>query len=485
MITDVSIMNRPGRVAVIVLGMHRSGTSSLAGMLDGLGCRGPATPMPGTDANATGYFESLPVFRLNDSILAALGSRWDDWRPLRSDVHLSPRLAEFHDRACDVIKAEYGDSSLIYLKDPRISMLLPFWQQVLQAVGFNSVYLHTHRSPSEIAASLQRRDEIDPGLSLLAWVSQVLQAERHSRGHTRHFTSYETLLHDPAAVAEAAEVTFGFPWPRPVDAGVGRVNRTLRHHDSGARAALEDARVPELVRQTLEILERWVAQGEQVEDYPRLDGITTAFDQAEELFAGAMEALRSRSAQLAPTRAREETLKTEKAALEARLTQASKDKAMLDENLTQITKARDEALRDRDAAHQARNKALQDRDAVSQARDEALRDRDATRQAKAETEAHQARLLQELDMLTDRLIDRDATLASIRRDTLEVSKRAEQLEQERNAATEAARLQQEQSKKEIEALRSQLAAQRQEFLSSTSWRVSAPVRVLGRIIRRH
>lgn len=448
MMTEQPHTDRPGKVAVVVLGMHRSGTSSLAGMLDGLGCRGPATPMPGTDANAAGYYESLPVFRLNDAILTALGSRWDDWRPLRPDAHRSPRLAEFHDKARAVLQAEYGDGSLIYLKDPRISLLLPFWRGVLRDAGYRCVYLHTHRSPSEIGASLQRRDDIDPGLSLLAWLSQVLQAERHSRGEVRHFTSYEALLCDPAAVAAAAEAAFGFPWPRPTEAGAGRVNRALRHHDDGARAVLEDARVPGLIRQTLEILEQWAAQGEQAADHTQLDDIAAAFDEAEGLFAGAMQALRSRSAQLAPTRAREEALKTEKAVLESRLTQATKDKTMLDEHLTQITQARDEALRDRDTA----------------------------REAQAEAEAHHDRQQQELDMLTDRLIDRDAALVAIRRETIAVTNRA--------VATEVVRQQLEQSRKEVEALSGQLETQRQEFLSSTSWRVSAPVRALGRLIRR-
>lgn len=448
MMTEQLHTDHPGKVAVIVLGMHRSGTSSLAGMLDGLGCRGPATLMPASKTNAAGYYESLPVSQLNDAILAALGSRWDNWRPLRPDVHLSPRLAEFHDKARAMIEAEYGDGSLIYLKDPRISMLLPFWRGVLEAAGYRCVHLHTHRSPSEIAASLQRRNEIDPGLSLLAWLSQVLQAERHSRGQVRHFTSYEALLRDPAAVAMAAETAFGFPWPRPAEDGAGRVNRALRHHDDGARAVLEDARVPGLIRQTLEILERWAAQGEQAADHTQLDDIAAAFDEAEGLFAGAMQALRSRSAQLAPTRAREEALKTEKAMLESRLTQATKDKTMLDEHLTQITQARDEALRDRDTA----------------------------REAQAEAEAHQDRQQQELDMLTDRLIDRDAALVAIRRETIAVTNRV--------VATEVVRQQLEQSRKKVEALSGQLETQRQEFLSSTSWRVSAPVRALGRLIRR-
>tara|TARA_R100000935_G_scaffold49182_1_gene74297 strand:+ start:8369 stop:9805 length:1437 start_codon:yes stop_codon:yes gene_type:complete len=476
--TDAPTTHCPGRVAVIVLGMHRSGTSSLAGMLDGLGCRGPATPMQASETNAAGYFESLPVFRLNDAILTALGSRWDDWHSLRPDVHLSPRLAEFHDQARAVIEAEYGDGSLIYIKDPRISMLLPFWREVLDAAGYRCVYLHTHRSPAEIAASLQRRDDIDPGLSLLIWLSQVLQAERHSRGKVRHFTSYEALLRDPAAVAMGAETAFGFPWPRPAKDGASRVNRALRHHDDGVRAVLEDARVPSLIRQTLEILERWATQGEQAADHALLNDIAIAFDEAEGLFAEAMQALRSRSAQLAPTRAREEALKTEKAALEARLTQETKDKVMLDEHLTQMTQAKDEAQAEAEA-HQACQQqkldVLTDRlTQITQARDEALRDCDTARKAQAEAEAHQAEQQQELNMLTDRLIDRDVALATIRREMIAVT----------NRAAAAARQQVKQSREEVEALSDQLEAQRQEFLSSTSWRVSAPVRALSRLIRR-
>lgn len=449
MMIDSSTPDRAGKVAVIVLGMHRSGTSSLAGMLDGLGCRGPATLMPASETNAAGYYESMPVFRLNDAILAALGSRWDDWRPLRPDAHRSPRLAEFHDKARTVLQSEYGDGSLIYLKDPRIGMLLPFWQEVLDAAGYRCVYLHTHRSPSEIAESLQRRDKIDPGLSLLAWLSQVLQAERHSRGQVRHFTSYEALLRDPTAVAEAAETAFSFPWPRRVEAGALRVNRALRHHDGGAGAAMEDFRIPGLIRQALEIFERWAAQGEQVADHARLDEIAAAFTEAESLFTGAMQALSNRCAELAQTHASKEALEAqeaEKAALHARLTQATEDNAMLAENLDHITEARDEALRERDAA----------------------------REAQAAAEAQQALQQQELDMLTDRLIDRDAALAAIRRETIKADR-----------ATETARQQLEQSRKEVKALTGQLEAQRQEFLSSTSWRVSAPVRILGRLIRRH
>lgn len=76
-------------------------------------------------------------------------------------------------------------------------------------------------------------------------------------------------------------------------------------------------------------------------------------------------------------------------------------------------------------------------------------------------------------MLADRLIDRDVTLAVIRRKAIKA-----------NHVTETTLHELAQSRNEVQALAGQLEALRQEFVTSTSWRVSAPVRILGRLIRR-
>jgi len=66
--------------AIIVLGMHRSGTSAVAGTLTKLGGRSPKNLMPATKGNARGYFESVPLMQFHEQLLQSAGSAWNDWR---------------------------------------------------------------------------------------------------------------------------------------------------------------------------------------------------------------------------------------------------------------------------------------------------------------------------------------------------------------------------------------------------------------------
>ena len=72
----------PPRV-IVVLGMHRSGTSALAGTFSQLGLNLGDELMPGTaDANPKGYFEHVRIVQAHDRLLAAFGMDWADPRPL-------------------------------------------------------------------------------------------------------------------------------------------------------------------------------------------------------------------------------------------------------------------------------------------------------------------------------------------------------------------------------------------------------------------
>ena len=71
--------DKPRRIAVLVAGMHRSGTSLLTQVLVGLGCDAPKTLMAADEHNASGYWESTPIAALNDALLQSAGSSWDDW----------------------------------------------------------------------------------------------------------------------------------------------------------------------------------------------------------------------------------------------------------------------------------------------------------------------------------------------------------------------------------------------------------------------
>ena len=66
------------RRALLVMGMHRSGTSALARVLSLRGAELPAHLMPPNHGNASGYWEPAPIVAINDEMLEYFGSAWDD-----------------------------------------------------------------------------------------------------------------------------------------------------------------------------------------------------------------------------------------------------------------------------------------------------------------------------------------------------------------------------------------------------------------------
>src|SRR5689334_15423183 len=119
--------------AVCVTGMHRSGTSVVAGALGLLGASlGDPSRMlkPGAD-NPKGYFEIRALVELDDELLAHLGGAWDQPPVLDPGWERDSALALFRERAAAILDASFGPEAerarVIVWKDPRLSVLLPFW----------------------------------------------------------------------------------------------------------------------------------------------------------------------------------------------------------------------------------------------------------------------------------------------------------------------------------------------------------------------
>lgn len=73
------------RQALLVLGMHRSGTSMCSGLLSKLGAASPKTLMKANERNPKGYYESSAFMAFHDKILASAGSDWADWTRFNPD----------------------------------------------------------------------------------------------------------------------------------------------------------------------------------------------------------------------------------------------------------------------------------------------------------------------------------------------------------------------------------------------------------------
>jgi hypothetical protein len=280
------------RQAILVLGMHRSGTSALAGVAHALGAAAPKTPPDPDRWNERGYFESALFFSLLDELLAAAGSRWDDWRPLDPTWLRSATAEIYRQKLAALVIAEFGDAPLIVIKDPRICRLVPLVSAVVAELGFRAVAILPLRNPLEVAQSLQRRDQFAVSKSLLLWLRHVLDAEFDSRGLRRYFLSYEGLLTNWRYYMDCAAEKIGVTWRDSSRDAATRIDEFLALDLRHEKAAPDDidnrADVPALVRDTHRIFGEILSAGENQALLDRLDEVRREFnDRCESLGAAA------------------------------------------------------------------------------------------------------------------------------------------------------------------------------------------------------
>lgn len=283
-----------GRVCLLVLGMHRSGTSALSRVLALLGADLPQALMPANRGNETGYWESAPISRLNDDLLASAGSGWADWLAFDSAWYGTPTANEIEARAQAALDTEFGASSFFVLKDPRICRIAPFWFDVLEAKGISPLVLMPLRNPLEVAASLEKRDGFPVEFGCLLWLRHVLEAEAASRGRPRLHCSYDELMSDWQGIAARVRAAFALDWPRAPAHAASEIDmfltEELRHHREKSSSTAESPALSAWVHQVWSILGRWVVEGERPEDFAELDRIRMAFDDAVPVFAPMIDA---------------------------------------------------------------------------------------------------------------------------------------------------------------------------------------------------
>lgn len=222
---------------LLILGMHRSGTSLLAGSCRLLGADLGDRMMQARQDNVMGFWEHDEVVQLHDRMLERLGFAWDDVRALPDKWWSYEAIRPLRETLKTVLQRDFGASGLGCVKDPRLCRMLPLWQELLKELGWQPVYLLATREPGEIAASLRSRNGFSAEKSTLLTLRYTLEAEAASRGGRRATVDYADLLKDWRAVLRPAWEQLGLPWPGDVstlDAEMARfVHKELRHHASG------------------------------------------------------------------------------------------------------------------------------------------------------------------------------------------------------------------------------------------------------------
>jgi len=197
------------RQALVVLGMHRSGTSAMARVLSLSGAALPTGLMGPGAANPEGHWEPAEVADFNDRILAEMDSEWSDAFGPRDFRKRRFPVEQYLDEAVQIVRRNYGDASLIVFKEPRVSILLELWRQALTHEEFRITFVIMVRHPDEVARSLQKRDGLPYNQGLLIWSTYMLSAELGTRGASRIFVNFDQLLNDPEDVLDRVEAGLG------------------------------------------------------------------------------------------------------------------------------------------------------------------------------------------------------------------------------------------------------------------------------------
>lgn len=291
--------------AILVAGMHRSGTSAVSRLLSLLGCDLPRTLCGTGPDNPRGFWESVEIRDLNDAILESAGSAWDDWEVFDPRWYESPVVDGYRDRTRTVLVEEFGDSRLFVLKDPRICRLLPFWLDALGRFGAEPFVVVPVRNPLDVAMSLETRNGIDRSIGHLLWLRHLLDVEAATRDLQRAYLRYERLISEPHTIADELSERLGVTWPcRSTGSSIeidDFLSPALRHHRTGDAAFLANARLSSWIRDSFEIFDRWTASRPEETDRTVLDRIRTAFDEASPAFGRPVAVSMKRTIELGET----------------------------------------------------------------------------------------------------------------------------------------------------------------------------------------
>jgi hypothetical protein len=225
---------------ISVLGMHRNGTSSVAGTLMKIGGAPPRHLTKDDAHNERGYFESYVIVPLNDDILASAGTTWDDWREFNPKWYCSNQVGHFRRRAREAFELEFQNAPLPVVKDPRSCRFFPFWRSVYEEMGLSPRVVIPVRSPWDTARSLNSRDGMPMAKGVLLWLRHILDAEADSRDLPRSIFTWEEFLADWRGTCAKISSDTEIVWPRLSDRSGAEVDdflsRDLRHHTSDKEA---------------------------------------------------------------------------------------------------------------------------------------------------------------------------------------------------------------------------------------------------------
>jgi len=178
-----------------ILGMHRSGTSALGGVLNLMGLEFGSDLMAANEGNPKGYFENNYVYNLNKKILFEQESSWCDYSFDARKISKNKKTL-YVNEAKKIIDNEFKYAEKFVIKDPRICLLFPVWEQACKELNIDIKIIIPFRNPIEVANSLKQRNNFSLEKSLILWTHHVLSAEYYSRKYDVLVLTFNKLVNE-------------------------------------------------------------------------------------------------------------------------------------------------------------------------------------------------------------------------------------------------------------------------------------------------
>jgi hypothetical protein len=224
---------------IILTGMHRSGTSAIARLTQGLGLNLGSNLLPATVNNLHGHFEDMAFIRFHDKLIARVfpeRAPFCEWLPL-ADAATS-WTDEDQDEACDLWETHQKAGGAAW-KDPRTSLFLDLWTSVLP----DAKVIVCLRHPYQVHLSLLRRGEpflhADYAASLRGWTiynRRILQALAKLPRDCFAVVDVEKAFREPRELGQRLAEFLGKPSP---DASFAMISPGEFHFEEDLAGALE------------------------------------------------------------------------------------------------------------------------------------------------------------------------------------------------------------------------------------------------------
>jgi hypothetical protein len=263
----------PSSRAVLVLGMHRSGTSALARGLQMLGVYlGNDFISPKPD-NPTGYWEDRNIYEINERLLAVFGLKWEEVALIDDARWDAPEVEPLRIEAVKYLRSQFVSHPLWGFKDPRTIRLLPFWSSVLRSLDVDESYLLVIRNPRSVANSLIRRHGMEAVTAHLLWLVYVVPNLSMIANRPFIVADYDLVMANPRQELERIARGLKIPLTDTSKAEIDRfvcdfLDPNLRHSYFNVSDFELDLNLPPLTREAYLWL-RSLATDQTANDSPR------------------------------------------------------------------------------------------------------------------------------------------------------------------------------------------------------------------------